>query len=69
MPKEASAHMGSDAFNQAKRCGSKFGPRSSECHVPMKDGHLDAIFNPQAKDGGTHSTDEYPRASGNYGDK
>lgn len=67
MPNEASASMSSDAFNECKRAGHKFGARSTECHVPMNDAKLDVVFNPHGKDGGTPTTDQYPHPSGNYG--
>lgn len=64
MPKECSNAC--DSFNEAKRASHRFGPRSTEKSVSMGDAKLTSIFNPQAKEGGVHMTNEYPRVPSNF---
>ena len=65
MPTECSSSC--DSFNEAKRAGHKFGPRSTETQVEMKDAHLTTIFNPHGKEGGVHVANEYPRVESKLG--
>ena len=66
MPTDCSAHMGSDAFNSAKRAGHKFGPRARSPHVPAGDPRLTTVLNPQASEGGVISSNQYPRVESNF---